>query len=333
MTQTQFNEKVQQWMGVLTRYGALFENLRFQVNDYGISVHVIDAAKPYHLVLPVGVLLPFTRLTFTDDGYQLDGTGMPADMLVMWQEILDFVLSDDRIAGLQQVFAAFYALPETIKAKLESIHLAEHAKCEQLPAALARKLLIQARYFNHNGQHFVMPVLDFVNHSPLSDGFIVANDSISIKGSSTDEVCVNYSKGDAFALLSTFHFPAQVNYAYSLGIKMNYKGHAIEIKRNPNENHYVADLAVPKMSLDNGTVVISSFMLGNKKHPTLPLLGVKAALENAQFFDTDNFYRTIYRFNVQWFLQLLGDLEGVQGLAADWLRQTTYQHLALMAEH
>lgn len=337
---TMQNHEIQQVLerGVTTlkRHGAIFENVRFEVSEEGISVKVRDPQQPYRIDLPDAVLLDFARLDFSGDDMVFDSADLPEDLAGLWQEIFAITLAPTRVERLRQTLSAFEGLPDAVVAKMKGLSLGAFLGEDAALADVAlKKQLICARYIAKGGQTWLMPMLDFVNHSPTAGEFQVSADSVAITGNASDEVTVNYTFGDAFHYLALYHFPAQVRHAYSMAINLQFNGRPLRIERSYLDyDRHQAGAVSPKVVIkEDGTVVLSRLLLGQGSMPHTVIPAFKLAWEKAGLPHAEELFKALYRTNVAMFVELLRDLECVQGMAADWLRQATYQQLKLMAEH
>lgn len=323
-------------VATLQRHGALFENVRFTVGPEGIGVHVVDPQAPYRIHLPDAVLLDFERLSFDGDEMAFNAAGLPADLVGLWQEIFAITLARQRLARLRETLTAFRGLPAAVQTKMKGLSLGAFLEDDAALTDVAlKKRLICARYIAKAGKTWLMPLLDFVNHSPEAGDFQVNVDGVAISGKATDEVMVNYTFGDAFHYLGLYHFPARVRHAYSMAINLNFNNRPLRIERSylDYDRHQPGALS-PKIVIEtDGTVVLSRLLLGQTggQHTVIPAF--KLAWDKAGLPHAEELFKAIYRTNVALFVDLLRDLDGVQGMAADWLRQATYQQLKLMAEH
>lgn len=326
---------IEQAAATLKKYGARFENVRFEERSGGVSVHVCESALPYSIVLPDEVLLDFSCLDFSGDDLVFDDAALPDDIRDLWRGIFRVTLSDARVAQLRSTLDTFAALPDSIRSKLGGIGLGFLCDQSRLSDVQLKKLLICSRYIGKNGKLLLMPVLDFVNHGPSAPDFQIEGGCIQISGMTPDEVLVNYNYGDVFHYLSSYFFPAESKHAYSYALNLSFNDRPLRIERS----YLVGETLTPKarspkiLVREDGGIVLSALRLGQREHPNAVIPAFKLAWEKAGLPHAEELFKAIYRTNVSLFVDLLRDLEGVEGMAADWLRQATYQQLKLMAEH
>jgi len=192
-----------------------------------------------------------------------------------------------------------------------------------------------ARYMFKNDQAYLIPLLDFVNHDPGAGPFQVDEDGVGISGATQGEVFVNYTYGDAFHYLALYQFPAHVKHAYSMSLNLRLKGRLLRIGRSylVHEELIPGGLS-PRIDIaQDGSVALSMLMLGSREAAGIAIPAFKLAWEKAGLEEADSVFKEIYQINVSLFVDFLADLNGISGMAADWLRQSTYQQLKLMAEH
>lgn len=334
MQNHEIEQALEHGVATLKRHGAIFENVRFTVGAEGIGVQVCDSTKPYRIHLPDTVLLDFERLDFSGAEMVFDTSGLPDDLVCLWQEIFTITLAPSRVEQLRQTLSAFQELPVAVQGKLRGL-CAFFDEATSIKEVELKKRLICARYITKAEKTWLMPLLDFVNHSAQGGSFEVNPESVAISGSSEGEVTVNYTFGDAFHYLALYYFPAQVRHAYSMALNLQFNGRPLSIER-----YYLAydqlqaGALSPKIVIKpDGTVVLSRLLLGQSGAPHTVIPAFKLAWEKAGLPHAEDLFKAIYRTNVSLFVDLLRDLEGVEGMAADWLRQATYQQLKLMAEH
>lgn len=328
-----FEQNIADWRQLLVNQGAVFDNVTFKSGQAGVSIHVLDPHKHYRIFLPTSLLLPVDRLQFNEDGYLLDKTGLSDVMTQMWHQIFDFVLSEQRIDQLLSIQHQLCDLPAAVLAKLTAITMSVSPKWTR---AQARARLIMSRYIFIDGKYYLMPVLDFANHSPDSKGFEVTTEGVGVSDTAHDEVCVNYSHGDAFHFYFLYLFPAKVYSAYSIGLTFGFLGKKIELHRNYLQMKRAANQCpIPSFHVTDDKIQVDGILLGSARLNAVVMSSFQQAFSDAGLPSQHayEFFTAVYKANVNWCIALLKDLQGVEGLAADWLRQTTYQHLALMAEH
>lgn len=330
-----FDTHIDRWQAHFESRGCIFDNIQFRNGSQGVSVHVADPERPYRISLPKSALLVSRRIEFNNQRYLLDESGMDGESVAVWREMLDFVLSDERIDRLVSLAASFYQLPETVRTKLNALGLLNYVEAPVLSRARAMQMLTRSRYFFWGGEYYQLPLLEFVNHDAMSPGFITDTEAISVSGQSRDEVTIRYSTGDTFHFLSAYGFVANVLSAFSFPLNLDHGGQKIQVARSfllhspktPGKN-----LPIVERTAD-GAISVSYILLGNLAAPDKAYENFRMGWQEAGLTDADGVLRRVYRTNVRWLTQLLRDLDGVTGPAADMLRQATYQHLDILSDH
>jgi len=111
MTPEEFTQQSQSWIETLRGAGAVFDNVRPMLGEHGACLALIDSAQPFRVHLPRTVLLDHQKIHPTATGFELDTTEFSPEFARMWNEILSFTLSDERVESLLHLAATLQDLP------------------------------------------------------------------------------------------------------------------------------------------------------------------------------------------------------------------------------
>lgn len=333
MTPEEFTQQSQSWIETLRGAGAVFDNVRPMLGEHGACLALIDSAQPFRVHLPRTVLLDHQKIHPTATGFELDTTELSPEFARMWNEILSFTLSDERVESLLHLAATLQDLPFEVHKYLGALGLEGLSKVND--AVVARKKLIEARYLTLDGKYYLLPVLEFANHDRQGVGFRIDGNTkaVRVEGRSSHEVLINYTWGDAFHFLAAYHFPAEVNHAYSLPMRFEFGDRVVTVFRNyMASGRGAAGELLPKIAIGaKGEVLVSSVLLGEIDKSGAGYRSFEAVWCGAGLTHPRIVFDTIMQNNLNWLSQFYETLCEREGTWEKWLQAAVQQQRQIMA--
>lgn len=329
-----FAQKISRWQHFFEQAGAVYKNVEFRIVNNSVSCHVIDPQAPYLINIPECCLLDASRINFEKCGYSLKANGLSAEAESVWREILDFVLSDDRINESVRFQNSFNELPENVKGLLPPIGLAHYLQPNTERQEVMRTLLRQ-RWMSYKGGLKLMPLLEFVNHSSAANEFSVTDIGISLSGKADSEIFVRYNTGDVFHIFGHYGFVANSISAYSLPMTINVGGALFNIHRNFKENMDIGQLKSTRITPNDSGWDVSYLLLGNSVNPDQTFNNFKVSGESIGLSSPvmEAIFRSALRTNTRWLISLLRELGLANSPAANMLRNAALIQLEVLSDH
>lgn len=330
MTPERFAQESEGWIETLRRAGALIENIRPVLGTEGVSLTVIDPTQPFRICLPYTALLNHQRIQLTAKGFHLDSTELTPEFIGMWHQILAFTLSEARVKSLIQLAASLNNLPQDVRSFLGPLSMEGLLKMND--PVVARQKLLHARYLSLGGNYYLLPVLEFANHDRHGQGFGQDGKAkaVCVEGRANGEVLINYTRGDAFHFLATYHFPAEVNHAYSLPMRFEFGDRPVTILRS--------FMASERGNGDGGKVVIdskgeihiSSVLLGEIGKSCEGFRRFEAAWSGAGLTHPNEVFEAVVQHNLSWLERFQMALQGQECIWGKWLQMAADQQRKIM---
>jgi len=150
-----------------------------------------------------------------------------------------------------------------------------------------------------------------------------------LQGKFDGEVLVRYSTtADTYHIFSNWLFASQESLAFSVPMTHKVGGKEFRIVREFEDDEPAP--WVPKISVFGNTTSVSYMLLGHRQLPRVPRGAFYKALTNAGLGPQNEAFESIQHANRQLFLDLIGELEGIDSPAVPLLRtMARYQLNAL----
>lgn len=325
----------QQMLDGFRTLGGKAENIEQRVGQFGNGIFPLDPAAPIAIAIPAPLLVDADQLI-------LDG----ADLVVspatdVPDEVRNFINRYQKhfswgANGRKHVDAfesALKTLPDTLLARLRQIGLLNLAVRHKGPwDEVLRQSFLQSRRISYHGRKVSMPIIELINHSAKSPGYLV-NDGIQAKGRFADEVTVNYSSTiDALQRFLIYGFASQEPAAYSLPMHLQLNGgETIHIGYEGDSIHFVNQLPLPKVTTEAKRRKLSHLRLGAERAPRLPRTLLRKALPDLPVENADELFDRFRSANELALYELLELADGVDTPIGKEFRLACLYQLRAMA--
>ena len=265
------------------KLGGTADNFVQRQGSRGRGIFPIDNTKPVRLRVPRNLLIPAEDIEFVDDELKIRNSADVGAAERAFVEKYENAFSWG--GGGRSACAAFLE-------GMKNLHVGTSAQPFVKSFLDAAKTsvdesvghrFLHSRCITFEDKSVLMPVMELVNHDPLTNGYDVEDD-ISIEGVFSDEVLVRYSIRDPFGMFLTYGFASPEPMAFSLPFEVDTI--KLVVNRNINMKGKLGSFNVPKFTIEEGKVTLSALMIGNSRAPRLPksiFLSIleKAGCENA----------------------------------------------------
>lgn len=254
--------------------GGCAENIEQRVGQYGNGIFPTDPAQPVNIAVPAALLVDADILVLDGENLTVDpASGVPTEV----RHFIDryqkhFSWGADGRKQVEAFEAALKGLPEPLLQRLQHIHLLNLSKRHKGPwLEVLRQRFLQSRRINYHERKVSMPIIELINHSPKSQGYLI-NDGIQFKGRFSDEVTVNYSpNSDSLLRFLTYGFASLEPAAYSLPMQLKMSdGATLYVGNNTGATYNVDKLPLPKVEIGGNKRKLAHLLLSTERAPRLP---------------------------------------------------------------
>lgn len=294
--------------------GGSAENIEQRAGQYGNGIFPIDPAKPIAIAVPAALLVDADILVLDGENLVVDpASGVPADV----RNFIDryqkhFSWGADGRKQVEAFENALKTLPGPLLERLQQIHLLNMSFRHKEPwLGVLRQRFLQSRRINYHERKVSMPIIELINHSPRSQGYLI-NDGIQFKGLFPGEVTVNYSpNSDSLLRFLTYGFANLEPAAYSLPMHLKMSdGITVHVGSEREVICIVDKLPLPKVVQDGKQYRLSHLLLGRERAPRLPRSVFRKTLSDLPAAMADEIFDRLRNANL---LELCNLLELADG--------------------
>lgn len=325
------------WPAMLAQFrrlGGVAENIEQRVGPYGNGLFPIDPEQPIEIAIPARLLIDADHLVLEGDDLVVSPAAKAAPevshFIARYQK--HFSWGADGRKGVEAFESALKTLPEALLQRLQQLHLLNLTNRHKgVWTEVLRQRFLQSRRINYHGRKVSMPIIELINHSPRSPGYLI-NDGIQFKGTFDGEITVNYSPAsDALLRFFTYGFASAEPGAYSLPMHLKLgDGRTVHVGYNIAEVTLIDKLAVPKVVTEGQRTRLSHLRLGLERAPRMPRTLLRKALPDWPVALVDEVFERVRSSNLLALTELLELAEGADtAIAREFRRAIRYQLKAL----
>ena len=314
-------------------FGGRAENVMQRKGAFGLGLFPIDPGKPVEVFIPDELLVPVENVELQDDLLVIkDESNFPdgyGDWFRRYQKNYSWgaegrqnILAFEQ--GLKDLPAAVHQLMKGVGIYNPDIRFpGEDAESEVM------QRFIQTRCINREEKRVIMPIIDLVNHSPAAKPYDMSGDGIAVKGSYDGEVLVRYSLSDPFRRLIGYGFNAPEPFGFSFSFRIKHQSLFIVVQGGGGRN----PLQPCGIEIKDDRVVIKQPLLAATNSPKMPRTLMIKACRNLEGVDASELFDQIHQRNTQALVQLLRELQNLEGDTAHLLRTGCLDQLAALSHH
>ncbi len=298
--------------------GGVADNVEQRQGRYGNGLFPIDPDKPARIIVPAQLLIDADQLV-------LDGENMVvAPAASVSADVREFIARYQRHYSwgadgkkTVEIFeSGLKTLPESLVQRLQ------HHRVLNLPSRqkgewtnVLRRRFLQSRCIHYHDRRVLMPIIELINHSPRSPGYLIGN-GIQFRGKFSDEVTVNYSRtSDALMRFFSYGFASAEPLAFSLPTSLKLAGgKTLHVGYDTQRVVTEGKLPVPTVSAEGNHLRVSHLRIGMENTPRIPRTLFRKALADWPHADVDEVFERVRGFNL---LALTEFLELADGIESD----------------
>ncbi|HUA09447.1 MAG TPA: hypothetical protein VMA98_09245 [Candidatus Acidoferrales bacterium] len=310
--------------------GGIADNVRLGDGPFGRGIFPIDANAPARLWAPdalhvrvADIELQGRHMSVKDAGYD----PRVRSLFEAYEAHFGWGAGGYEESYAKQ--AAWHALPAGVVAAIRETGALARPAQRFLPPddALALSEYLASRRFLRDGEFYIVPLIDLVNHSGGVPGYVVGG-GYGVAGTFRDEVLVCYSPNDAWSIALNYGFAAPATIAYSVGATITLPGSMrLSIAREILEQTVEHNLRVPTVSTSGDQILLSHLVLGIESAKDLPRAIFRTLTGRAGVSQSDYVFDAIAQYNRLQFIALLRLLRRYDGALARTLEDAVINQL------
>jgi hypothetical protein len=312
--------------------GGIADNVALGEGPFGRGLFAIDPAKP------VEVRTPENLLVHSEDVEILDGQLVAKSSANLGERERGFFDRYQRHfswgAGvfdkLWQAQQQWHELPLEIMATIRRMGAVNYYRFSAPTNQICLRQYINSRALRYQGGLYLVPMIEFANHSSDSQGFVIGA-GVAIRGVFKDEVLVRYNLGDPWQMFNGYGFAELASFAHSLSFFMDFDGCRIEIGRNFFDSEGKRGIIFPRLVLDKDIVRLSFLNLGMRLAPRLPQSVFYRLMSKTPIQNPDELFGRIQHYNRLQFITLLRKIGTQDGKIISLLRESALNQLEALS--
>ena len=314
-------------------FGGRAENVMQRKGAFGMGLFPIDPAKPVDLFVPDNLLVAVDNVHLVDGSLVIkDESDCPegyGDWFRRYQSAYSWGAEGrDNTKAFEE---GLKALPTTVQALMKRVGLynAERRFPGADPEKEVLQRFIQTRCINRKQRRVIMPMIDLVNHSPAAKAYDMSGEGIAIGGIHDGEVLVKYSLSDPLWRMISYGFNAPEPLGFSLSFRLKH-GDRMVVVQGGGSRQAMKPCGI---ELKEDRVVIQQPLLASSINPKMPRTLLIKAFRNIEGIAASELFEQIHQRNTQALVQLLKELQTVEGDTAQHLRTGCLDQLAALSHH
>ena len=314
-------------------FGGRAENVMHRKGAFGLGLFPIDPAKPVDLFVPDELLVPIENLELQDETLVIkDDSSFPdgyGDWFRRYQTNYSWGAEGrENTLALEE---GLKGLPDAVQTlmKRTGLYNAENRfPGNDFDQELMQRF-IQTRCINRKEKRVIMPIIDLLNHAPAAKAYDMSGNGIAVAGIHDGEVLVKYSVSDPIRRLIAYGFNAPEPLGFSLSFRLQHRDQKVVVRGGGGRQ----PLQPCGIELKDDTVLIKQPLLASTTSPKMPRTLLIQACQNLEGIDASELFDQIHQRNTQALVQILRELQGLEGNVAQLLRTGCLDQLAALSHH
>ncbi|MBA4737398.1 MAG: hypothetical protein H2063_09335 [Synechococcus sp.] len=314
-------------------FGGKAENVMQRKGAFGMGLFPIDPAKPVDLFIPDELLVSIENIELRGGEVVIkDDNSFPAgygDWFRRYQANYSWGAE-----GRENTLAfeeGLKGLPDSIGMMMKRVGL--YNSDNRFPGTDPDQELlnrfIQTRCINRKDRRVIMPMIDLLNHAPSAKPYDMSGDGIAVAGLHDGEVLVKYSVSDPIRRLLGYGFNAPETLGFSLSFRLQHRDRLVVVQGGGGRQ----PLQPCGIELKDDRVVLKQPLLASSTSPKMPRTLLIKACRSLEGIDAHELFEQIHQRNTQALVQMLRELQGVEGDVAQRLRNGCFDQLAALSHH
>ena len=314
-------------------FGGKSENVMQRKGAFGLGLFPIDPSKPVELFVPDELLVPIENLELREGDLVIkDENGFPegyGDWFRRYQA--NYSWGGEGRENTLAFEEGLKSLPETLQRVMKKVGIYNSEK--RFPGTDVDQELMQrfilTRCINRKDRRVIMPMIELLNHAPLSKPYDMSGEGIAVGGFHDGEVLVRYSLSDPIRRMIAYGFNAPEPLGFSLSFQLQHRDRLVVLQGGTSSQ----PMQPCGIELKDDRVVLKQPLLASSTSPKMPRTLLIKACQNLDGVDGDELFELIHQRNTQALVLMLRELESVEGEIAKRLRVGCLDQLAALSHH
>lgn len=315
--------------------GGTAENVTLRKGRFGRGLFAIDPAKQVRLHVPENLLVKTEDIELRDGHLVIKTSSkLPERERAFFEHYQrEFLWGAGVFDDLWEKQRSWSQLPEAIKIKLKEMVVEDENRFSEPTNDGCFERYKKTRQIPYQSDDVIMPIIELVNHSDVSNNVYIFRNGIGVEGVVDDEVLVRYSDVDIWTRVLNAGFSSKSLLAYSLVLGIEYESYKIKLYRVFREKEKFRGVPLPRLAINGGIYQLSYLLLGSFRDPPMPRGIFLHVLRNTPIPNPNVLFDLIQHVNRTKFLELLRLLDDFDGPLVATLRSAAYYQLEALSAY
>ena len=311
-------------------FGGIATNVIQREGEFGLGLFPVDPSKPVELRAPKNLLVPTDNIILKKGNIAIKNDESFPPGYSDWYERFqsDFSWGAEAKRSIQSFEEGLRSLPKDCLLLLEKFGF--YVSSDRYPQGQEEEAIfrrfIKTRQINWQGNTYLMPIIELINHSPRHQSWGLSDDDIHIKGQFNGEMLVRYSVADPLIRLIQYGFNCREPTCFSINQKLIHNDRTVLIRGGINY-----EVLKPfKVEIKNNKYVLNNPLLSHTINPKLPRRIFKESLNEYNWANADELFELIHMRNNIALIKILKSIDGVQGAVAQQLTNACLDQMEIL---
>ena len=311
-------------------FGGTATNVFQREGEFGLGLYPIEPSKPVELRAPKNLLVPTDNIILENGNIVIKNDDVFPSGYSDWYERFQagFSWGAEAKHSIQSFEEGLRSLPKDCLLLLEKfgfyVSSDRYPQGKEADAVFQR--FIKTRQINWQGNTYLMPIIELINHSPRHQSWGLSDNDIHVKGKFDGEMFVRYSIADPLIRLIQYGFNCREPMCFSINQKLTHNNRTILIRGGINYE----PLKPLKIEMQKNKFIINNPLLSHTKNPKLPRKIFKESLKEYSYIDADELFEQIHMRNNIALIKILKSIAGSRSQVAHKLINACLDQLEIL---
>ena len=323
----------ERWISLIEEFqsfGGTAINVIQREGEFGLGLFPIDPSKPVELRAPKNLLVPTDNIILKNGTIVIKNDEKFPPGYADWYERFqsDFSWGAEAKHSIQSFEEGLRSLPKDCLLLLEKfgfyISSDRYPQGKEVDAIFQR--FIKTRQINWQGNTYLMPIIELINHSPKHQSWGLSDNDIHIKGQFDGEILVRYSIADPLIRLIQYGFNCREPMSFSINQKLIHNGRTVLVRGGIN-----FDVTKPfEIQIRENKYILNNPILSHSINPRLPRKIFRKSLKDHDWVNVDELFEQIHMQNNIALIKILKSLNGVNESVCSQLTNACLDQLEIL---
>ena len=311
-------------------FGGTAINVIQREGEFGLGLFPIDPSKPVELRAPKNLLVPVDNIILKNGKIVIKNDEKFPPGYADWYERFqsDFSWGAEAKHSIQSFEEGLRSLPKDCLLLLEKfgfyVSSDRYPQGKEVDAIFQR--FIKTRQINWQGNTYLMPIIELINHSPKHQSWGVSDNDIHIKGQFDGEILVRYSIADPLIRLIQYGFNCREPMCFSINQKLIHNGRTVLVRGGIN-----FEVTKPfEIEVKENKYILNNPILSHSLNPKLPRKIFRKSLKEYNWVDADALFEQIHMQNNMALIRILKSLLETHGSVSSQLTNACLDQLEIL---